>query len=480
MSISPWDWPALDLQEPAPRRLEVEWAVWGKVHGAASDYRWIAHSPGFDPQAQRLQPELLVGGEDAPASATCWRALAGSFCAVSCYPSRAMDASRRSGFLEKQLLLWRPPAAAPAALGALLLLPRVARSTDRVWWDSSADPGWSRPDFALVLKPEEAAPVEDFESELQRNAEAGLAALREAVGEESVLADFYSALLAGQRPAILGGLARPLSPEGLAALLLPLPREVADRLSVAGWLLSQRVDAESFRRLWDVLVCDRPPAALRTASPAGVTEQGREAARAVFAAAPQRLRSQTRSWPAGAVVGAAPRIPPEVERLQNFATDSNRRWLAPEELAGGSGRLLRAADGWDRDLVACIEAQEAEVEKLRREQGILRWQREHLQAKADLLRAAALALAPAVFSRLDPPKSKRVPALLYCVLLAEQDWSRLAALGEAKLREMVRQSLDCRPDLQGGALRAWLARWGSRMKMSWLAPLLEASQRETF
>lgn len=461
-----WDWPALDRDGQAPQRLAVEWAVWGKVHGAASDFRWIAHSPGSDPQARRLELELLLGTEDAPARAALWRALEDGFCAVSCYPSRALDAARRSGFLEKQLLLWRPPAGVPATLGALLLLPQVAQLTDRVWWDSSADSGWARSDFALVREPREAAPIAVTDETLQDRAEAGLASLRDAVGEEVVLAELYSALLAGQRPAVLAGLAGPLSPEAVAALLLPLPRSLADRLSVAGWLPSQSVNAESCRRLWDVLVCGRPPAALRSTPPVGVTEQGREAAWAVFNADPSRL-PRARRTPAGRAPAARPQLPSVVERLQDFATDDRRRWLAPEELAGGADRSLRTAAVCDGYLVECVETVEAEIRKLDAVDGFGRWQREHLEVKADLLRAAALALAPATLWRLGLPKSRRVPALLYCSRLAEQDWNQLGELGEGKLGELVRQSLDCRPDLFGRAIREWLGRWESRRGRTW-------------
>jgi hypothetical protein len=343
----------------------------------------------------------------------------------------------------------------------------VAQLTDQVWWDSSADSGWSRPDFALVLEPQEAAPVAVSNDDLQRNAEAGLAALREAVGEESVLAELYSALFSGQRPAILSGLCRPLPPEGIAALLLPLPRSFADKISVAGWMLSQSVSAESFRRLWDVLVCSRPPAALCSSAPVVVTEQGREAAWAIFNGDPSRLPRRSRSASAGTPASRS-QLPSAVERIVSFATDDSRRWLAPEEF----GRPLRTAEVYGGYLVECVQAVEAEIQKPEGESGSGR--REHLEVKADLLRAAALALAPATAWQVGTYKSCRVPALLYCPLLAEQDWDRLGGLGEAKLSEFVRQSLDCRPDLFGKEILSWLVRWGSRMKkMDWLAPLLE-------
>jgi hypothetical protein len=459
VSASIWDWPALGPESPKPRRLEVERAIWGKVHGAMSDFRWIAHSPGIDPQARRLELELLLGSEDAPDRATCWRALVGSFCAVSCYPSRATDAARRSGFLEKQNLEWRPPAGTPAALGALLLLPQVARLTDQDWWDYSADPAWSQADFALTLEPGLAPSLEVSDGDLESNAKSGLDALREAVGEESRLAELYSTLLAGQRPAILAGLRRPLPPEGIAALLLPLPRNVADQLSVAGWVLSKRVDAESLRRLWDVLICDSPPSELRASSETTVTEQGREAARAVFNADPSRLRGLSQVSAAGPRTDTAG-LPPAV--VLSFATDDSRRWMTPEELTGGPDRPLRSAEPWAHDLEGCVEAVEAEIAKLNEEREL--WRRKHLQVKADLLRAAALVLAPGTLRQLGLPRSGRVPALLFCTVLSEQDWGRLDDLGETELHEAVRQSLSCQPGLFERALRSWLARWGKRIR----------------
>jgi hypothetical protein len=445
-----WDWPAL-ANGQVPRRLAVERAVWGKVHGASSDFRWIARSQGIDPQARRLERELLLGFEDAPERAACWRALAGSFCAFSCYPSQAIDAARRSGFLEKQLLEWRPLDGVPAALAALLLLPRVAELEEQLGWKLSDRPEWARSDFSLLLEPES---VEVTEKKARENAIAGLADLREAVGEESRLAALYSALQpGGQRPAILGGLRRPLRPEGVAALLLPLSRDRADRLSLAGWLPSKQVDAESFRRLWDVLACDQPPAGLR--APVEITDEGREAARAVFESDPARLPGRSRAQGAPAVKAQLPSV---IERLYDFAADESWRWLAPEALAGGPGRLLRMVKGCENDLREYVESLQGEVEKIDERKDP--WRRKHLQAKADLLRAAALALAPATFMDLGLPRSTRVPALLYCCRLAEQDWSQLAPLGGARFRKIVEQSLGCRPDLFGREIRDWLSRAG--------------------
>lgn len=272
-AITQRPWPALLGDGSAPELLEVERAIRGKVHGAASDFRWIAATPGLDPQALRLERELLLGSEDVPAKATCWRASESGYCAVSCYPSRARDASGRSGFLEKQVLAWSPGREVPAALGALLLLRRAATFDDCDWWDQADDPGWSRPGFLLTLAAEPPVAAENLETVIER----GRAALREAV-EETSLARLYSTLLARRRDlAFLPGLERPLPPEALAVLLLPLPRDIADRLSIAGWDVSSRIDPEAFP--WDVLVCRQIPAGFRSEPKPEITEKGLQAAR---------------------------------------------------------------------------------------------------------------------------------------------------------------------------------------------------------
>jgi hypothetical protein len=472
MSASVWQWPALDLEgQPAPRQLAVEWGVWGKVHGAASDFRWIAHSPGLRPQARRLELELLLGSEDAPERAVFWRALESSYCAVSSYPSRAMDAARRCGFLEKQLLEWTPSqagSAAPAALGALLLLPEVAGFTDEIWWSRSNDPGWSQPGFALTLEPGDAPPLDVKEEDLARKVAAGCAALREAV-EESALATFYSSLLAKRRPAILSGLARPHPPEAQAALLLPLPRKIADPLSVAGWVVSQRIDPESFARLWGALLCDTVPSSLRAAAEPEVTEAGREAARAVLSGEPPR--SGRPPAPSSSSSSGASEA---LERLLGFVADEGRRWLKPDDLAGD--RPLRFIEDQAACLEDCLEQVCNEVDRLEGRGEASYWKREHLRVKADLVRAAALALAPRTVEQLGLPETRRVPALLFCTKLHDKDLDDLAKrLGETWLDKALGQSLSCEPDLFGGALRSWLAKWRERSPNPRLASLLDRS-----
>lgn len=460
---SPWHWPALDLGHlPPPERLAAERAIWGKVHGAASDFRWIARSPGIDPQTRRLERELFLGSEDAPARATSWRALDEACCAVACYPSRAVDAALRSGFLEKQVLVWRPEGA-PAAVGALALLPQVAVGDDSAWWGASGDPGWDRPGFCLDLDaPAPVVAARDLAAAIER----GRAAIRETV-EEGALAGLYSSLLAGRRPAFLSGLERPLPPEALAALLLPLPREIADRLSIAGWVVSLRLDPETLPRLWNVLVCNRIPAVFRAAPASERSERGRVAARALLEGDPQRLGAPSCTTPVG-VLRAAPTAAPAADvrdRILAFATDECRRWLEPDELVGPTRTPLRLADAEAGELMGCVAAVEDESSRLSCPPGAPDWKRRHLQVKADVLRAVALVLAPHTVPQLGLPGSGRVPALLFCPQLDARDWDRLAELlGEERLDDAVRQSLSCRPDLFGGAIRRWLADWRRRTR----------------
>jgi hypothetical protein len=468
-------WPALPGGGPAPDRLDVERAIRGKVHGAASDFRWIAATPGLDPQTLRPD-DLLLGSEDVPAKAVCWRASESGYCAVSCYPSRARDAAGRSGFLEKQVLAWSPGAEVPAALGALLLLPRAATFDDCDWWDQADDPSWSRPGFLLTLAAEPPVAVENLETVIER----GRAALREAV-EETSLARLYSALLARRRDlAFLPGLERPLPPEALAVLLLPLPRDIADRLSIAGWDVSNRIDPEAFP--WDVLVCRQIPAAFRSELKPEITEAGRQAARELLEREdfggpgpdsfpdpapfpgpgtsptedPDPPSRPTFTWERPKEERSAPAggTPQVLERLRVFATAEDKRWLGPEDLAGTAP--LRLMEDQAETLAGFVRSVEAEISRLNGPPG----KREQLEVKADLLRAAALALAPSAVNRDRLPRSGRVPAVLFCPRLAEGDWNDFGRLlGEARLEEAIRQSLACKPDLFGKEIEDWLARW---------------------
>lgn len=242
-------WPGLAGLKLQP--LQIERAVWGKVHGQTSDFRWIARSDGLALDST-LHQALSLGSEDKPRDAVCWRALEDCFVAMRIYPSRARDAASRSGFLEKQLLILRRHEEIPAALAAMVLLPRVAQMSDQVWWPYRESSDWSRPDFVLKLESQENLPITVSADELKTRIELGTSELKEKIGMDQ-LASLYQALSDGLRPTFLPDLDQPLSPEALATLLLPLERAKADQLSLAGWIPSARVQTEGLAN-WDLVI----------------------------------------------------------------------------------------------------------------------------------------------------------------------------------------------------------------------------------
>ncbi len=279
------DWPA--LRGPLPPAVAYERGIWGKAHGAHSDYRWLARSRDFARGRSQLGRQLNLGLEDRPCVATAWRVVDGACYAAGSYPSRAADAAGRRGFLEKQVLEWHRQGAAPAVAGAFLLLPEVAALDDEVWWSRRAAAAWSDPTFALPI----AGPGDRLTASELRLAEelaAGLAELRRSNVGDKRLAELYAAILEGRRPACLRGLKEPLPPRALAALMLPLPRELADRLSLAAWMPSSRGALAELGRNWDVVVCpDGFAAAAESCGQAG--DHARRLARALLLGNPEEL-----------------------------------------------------------------------------------------------------------------------------------------------------------------------------------------------
>jgi len=278
-------WPALDFDgRELPQQLTCERGVWGKVHGAPTDFRWIAETPALAaPQKHIVERELPLGSEDAPLSTTLWRVVEDTCYAVRVYPSTARDAAGGSGFLEKQLFEWKRPAHVPAALGALLLLPAVAALEPTDWEQQPADIRWSEEDHVTVLPANEARPTSM--AAIEAAIEEGLRGLSESITEEA-LADVYASLLAGNRAVPLQGLSSPLPPASLAAVLLPLPRSVADRISIAGWIPTTQLsefDPEQIRRCWDVVGGDSAGSPSDRATPQGEqVRQGQAMARSIF------------------------------------------------------------------------------------------------------------------------------------------------------------------------------------------------------
>lgn len=518
---APCAWPALRGARAGPR-LVCEHGVWGKVHGQASDFRWIARTPGIEAGIERRLP---LGSEDAPRDAVCWRALGPHSVALHLYPSRAMDAAGRTGFLEKQILVWNRPAGVPAALGALVLLPAVAKLGPETWWEQARVRPWSDPSFAIALPAADGWPVDP-------------AVVARALDEvrlnftRTMLARLYAGLVAPARPVIVERPETALSPAALAALLLPLPREQADRLSLAGALPSTRFSLEELARHWDVLVVpsrvglhptqvepgadalrmadallagdpapladleelagleepvvledlrldETPPWASR-AQLALSAEEGRDLLERAFVTppvshVPRRLRpGRMLQLTRGAASGSA-----LLDAIADFARSEDRRWLHPRELRALAASALpidlaarQALHTWARDVAAQLPAA-ADAE----------WDLPHGAAdeqwgvKAELLRALVYVLAPEpdTLRRLPVPQPGRVPALLYAPALDRERATALVSHGEEGLRSLIRQSFGVRWPNFARTLRAWLAAWRPPSKM--FARLLEEELR---
>jgi hypothetical protein len=277
-------WPAL-AGGSLPPRISYERGIWGKIASPLSSYRWIATSSAFP---ERLDEQLLLGSEDTPRLATYWRNLGELCLAMVTYPSPATDAAVHSGFLEKQIFAWRR-GPLPATLGALTLLPRVAQTDSGIWRDRISSLTGEDP---LPLDPEDHEPFEISFDELEETVENGFSAIESTIQEEA-LARFYAHLLAGHRAVPLAGLTAPLGPEALAVLLLPLPREVADQLSLAGWLPSQRISSlADLQRCWNAALGGDAILPGSVEPTLEHQERGRDLARSVFSRVPARTFRQ--------------------------------------------------------------------------------------------------------------------------------------------------------------------------------------------
>ncbi len=394
----PTGWPALSSSGPWPEVLKVEEGIWGKVHGAPTDFRWIAASPGLD--LPDLGPALQVGVEDRPTRCAFWRVLDdGRALAVYAYPSRAVDAAGRSGFLERRVFLWRPEPEVSALQAAAALLSRVAQPWTVPEALDFSSPVWHRPEHVWPL---ETRFLRSSREDSDRRLAQGLSRLREAVTEAS-LKGFYLRWLTDDRPAVLEA-PEPLPPEALPALLLPLPADRAATLSVAGWIPSSRVAPVALAERWPVVVADRLLAEARTPEPEQLEIAERMAA-AVFEGNPALL-----GHPSEPTRPPVRPIPASVDadtkswlmRVQDFVENPEARWLDPQTfpeppaLNPVEASLLAE---W-RDRVQATLPPEADA-----------WQ---WAAKLDVLASLIVAGAPeAPEARAMPFLSHRVPPLLW-------------------------------------------------------------------
>lgn len=228
-------WPCFEDWRPrAAKEIVCQRAVYGKVHRAPTDYRWIAHSSGIAPGKMKLERDLALGSEDAPATLFAWRYDALGAYAIKCYPSRAVDAAGRPAGLEKQILYVPSTSDLPPAALAVLMLSEIIGFEDSVWWEAWRDPRWQKMDFFLPV-PEVRVRVDGLKELIER----GRAELRESASDRA-LEQFFSATEAAP-PAILA-VEKPLPPLALAALLLPIERGLTENMAIAGGFPSRVLD----------------------------------------------------------------------------------------------------------------------------------------------------------------------------------------------------------------------------------------------
>jgi hypothetical protein len=485
-----FDWPAFGQVQDLPDDLPYERGVWGKVHGEQSDFRWIARSSGFDRGGEpELSRQLNVGTEDQPVRSQLWQSHGDPFYyAAGLYPSRATDSSGRTSFLEKQVLAWKRPPEIPAVLGALLLLPHASTLGDEIWWERSASQNWTDLDFSLEIAPSKPMELPVDAGELAVVVARAITALQEQVGHDK-LAAFYANLLAKKRPVCLTGLSRPLPPEALAALLLILPRPLADTLSLAGWIPSSRAPLEDLGSRWDLLVLppemqemvesievDHDTEAGGWALAQGLLEGDLELARSVFHSVSTRAEpiapppsaearhckkpephSPSAAWRSRDEIKLPP--PPDgastlLRQLHAFACAVDRRWLDPELLKQQSGPPHPVEES-PADLIQTWIKQLDDERPARAESK--QW-----TVKLDLLRSAALTFwpSPDVLRRIEiPPSGGRVSALLFALALEPKGWDALKNLGNKGLEQVLEQSLSCIPNIWTRRVYEKIVQW---------------------
>jgi hypothetical protein len=430
-------WPALRGWDEQPDTVGTRRAVYGKVHRAPTDYRWIAWSAAFGSTPPTSERELSINTYQLPAPSIGWRCspATGPF-AVRFYTSRAFDAAGRPAGVEKQILLTQlpePGAAIPPVALAFLLLNAAAPFDDTIWWDTWRDPAWASMSHYLVIAEEEPdCPRLDL-SQLENKIEQGLSELLNAV-DESSLVHFYAQLLSGASPAVLKTASGPLSPLAMAALLLPIERGQTDELSIAGGV-SSALQPTKFAR-WDEVVCTLDSAVMAP------TVSGNPGDARHLVEVLKGAQANGGHFPAPPSPGTL--------FLEGFLK-SDGRWVAPGTLGT---QALQALGPWPtvkrpreaadlRNLVASF------LDHLRHlhERGCNADQLRHMATKYDLLQALLIVLCPGPETYKtfldDRGRSNLVPALYFLSRIEPEDRDDLAArYTHEQFRDLAAASLN--------------------------------------
>jgi len=333
------NWPAfVNFDMPDFDTIEYEHGVWGKAHGARTDYRWLALTPDADFKKNEIDYELSLGNESLPRLGFFWKYLNNKHYAVMTYPSRAEDADGRRDFLEKQILCLKSPNF-PAPLTAMLLFTKLFKYDESVWWEQRQSIDWDNEPDAFIELPSRQSSISTT-GIIEKSFEQ----LRDYFGDKETLAQFYSNFIYSDATV-------PLPPLALAALLLPFPKNRAEELSIAGWFPSSTIKPEHFKK-WDMLVLPSDLSVTsRLQEPRGIPMSVAESyATAIFDNNPDILKEdvtqQIQPIQANTITPTPnkikiqgegeisfPELPEDyrelkyIEELRNFAMNPNRRWL---------------------------------------------------------------------------------------------------------------------------------------------------------
>jgi len=293
------EWPALQEASVSPRPVALDRGVHGKVQGDSNELRWLAASPGFLEASQDLERRLRIGKTHDRGFGLYWRALPdGCYAAMAIMPSGVYDATDRPALIQRQVWLWSssPGAARQAApvQVALGLLGEMARLSEEAVWEGTPSSFWEDHRSMRAVEGLVKYPTGLDAPGLAEQLEQGREDLAEVL-DQAQLASIYQSLLVPEAPPMLVPLPRPLSPQALICLLLPLPRELADGVSLAGWLMSREVTPDVLEGNWDVAFCHADHE--RRVAPLEPGGRARSMAEALIAGDPRRIRASDEDAP---------------------------------------------------------------------------------------------------------------------------------------------------------------------------------------
>jgi hypothetical protein len=272
---------------------------------------------------------------------------------------------------------------------------------------------------------------------LQALIEAGVAAVRAAV-QEDVLARFYQSVLDERKPAVLPVESGSLPWAAVAALLLPLPPEIAARTALCGGLPTNELRKDMLKQ-WSGVVCAR---GVLVDAEAGAAAQSM--ARALLAGDPDLIITE---------ITRREQMSASANYLSAFLSSPNRALADPPP--DHHWEPVRACEV--RTLIGEIQRIDQEAESAQLFPGDPERQtalRRHLRLKGDLARAWLYACAPTKdFLRQLPPREDAIPPALWFAPLVPESFRLCEQYDPAEFAALVENSWD--RDGRNGRVTRW-------------------------